>query len=103
MFLCFFTTIPNEEDMTEETDRKLIICTYLKGWWIIDFLSIVPINDIVEIFVSEEESGDLDDNNGTSMRGNLVIRAARGVKLYKLMRLFRLVKVFKLLKNKDKL
>jgi hypothetical protein len=48
MIFCFFTTYQNEETMLEITDRKTIVCDYLKSWFLVDLASILPINMIVE-------------------------------------------------------
>jgi potassium channel len=48
MIMCFFTSFSNEETMREVTEHKKIIWSYLKSWFIIDLLSILPINEIVE-------------------------------------------------------
>jgi hypothetical protein len=47
MILNFFTTIPQSEtSMNEVADRNLIIRDYLGDWFIIDLLSILPIEMI---------------------------------------------------------
>ena len=40
--LMFFTTIRVTDEALEIFDKKEIALTYMKGWFIIDFLSIVP-------------------------------------------------------------
>jgi len=47
MVLSFFTTVPDDENMTEITDRKIIACDYLTSWFPIDFVSILPIGTIL--------------------------------------------------------
>jgi len=73
--LNFFSVYPNEyEDYV--TDRKMIALTYLKGWFIFDVASILPIN----LFVSDGEGV------------NDLARLARLPRLYKLVKIFRIVK-----------
>jgi hypothetical protein len=47
MIMSFFTTIPDEENMTEITDRKTIAYDYLTSWFPIDLVSILPIGAIM--------------------------------------------------------
>ena len=51
---CFFVDIIfnfnsafNDDDFKIIDDRKVIACSYLKGWFAIDFLAIVPLNYMV--------------------------------------------------------
>ena len=70
--------------MYEITDKKEIAKRYLKFWFWIDIISILP----VELLMSSSETP-------TGM-----VRFARIGKLYKIMRLIRLTKVVKLLKDR---
>ena len=70
--------------MREVTDHGLIAKKYLKSWFIIDILSVVPI----DLFLSH-----------ALLDGNQLLRVLRIGKLYKMMRLFRMVRALKLLKN----
>jgi hypothetical protein len=97
MCMSFFTTFPDEESMTEVTNRKEIAYEYLTSWFPIDFISIVPIGTIMEAISPPK------DGESNSSSSNLLLRTAKLGKIYKFIRLFRLVKVFKILKNKDKL
>ena len=47
MCLSFFTTFPDEEEQTEITDRKAIAWDYLTTWFFIDFVSVLPISNIM--------------------------------------------------------
>jgi len=97
MILSFFTTIPDDENMCEITDRKTIAVDYLTSWFPIYFVSILPISTIMEAISPPK------DGESSSSSSNLLLRTAKLGKIYKFIRLFRLVKVFKILKNKDKL
>jgi hypothetical protein len=63
---------------------------YLKGWFIIDFLSTAPIDRIVEAGSSETSQGDT--------RAFKLVRFAR---LFRLLKLARMLKLFKLLQNAE--
>ena len=95
--LSFFTTIPDEENMCEITDKKKIAWDYLTSWFPIDFISILPVSEVM-LLISPPKEGE-----SPSSSSNLLLRTAKLGKIYKFIRLFRLVKVFKILKNKDKL
>jgi len=62
-------------------NRKEICCNYLKGWFSIDILAIMPF-DIVF----------------ASSKGNGIIRVARIGKLYKLVKITRLIRLLKVIK-----
>ncbi|CAI2381160.1 unnamed protein product [Moneuplotes crassus] len=71
----FFTVYTNRsEDFV--VSRKLIALNYLRGWFIIDFIAIIPVNYFY------------DPKQGV----NDLARLARLVRLYKLVKLFRIVK-----------
>jgi len=67
-------------------DRKVIAALYLKGWFLIDFLAIVPIDIIL-----------------SSFNYNEAIRLARIGRLYKLVKINKLMRVFKMMKEKSNL
>lgn len=70
----------NEVDLID--DPKVIACTYLKGWFLVDFVSILPVDLIFNI------------GGFTHM-----LRVARIGKLGKLVKLTRLLRVLKILKD----
>ena len=86
LILTFFTSISDENKVYEITDKKVIAREYLKGWFWIDLISIVPLDAILIA----------DENKAT-----ILARFAKIGKLYKLIRMVRLAKVFKLLKSKN--
>ena len=47
MILTFFTTIPDTENNTVITDKKTIALAYLKSWFFIDLISIIPIDRFI--------------------------------------------------------
>ncbi|CAI2381154.1 unnamed protein product [Moneuplotes crassus] len=73
--LNFFTVYTNRyEDYV--TDRRLIALNYLKGWFIFDIISILPIEYLI----------------GDTRGLNDLARLARVLRMYKLVKIFRLVK-----------
>lgn len=86
LVLTFFTSITDEHKVYEITNKKIIAKQYLKGWFWVDLISIIPVDLIL---VSVESSA------------TVLARFARIGKLHKLIRMVRLAKVFKLLKSKN--
>lgn len=70
------------------TDRKVIAKDYLKGWFTIDLLSIIPFDLMVQSQA----------NSVTNL-----VRVSRVGKLYRLVKLTRLIRLLKVLKEKSKL
>lgn len=68
--------------------HKAIAISYLKGWFIIDLISIVPIEPILAIFLRAK-----------SIQMNSLVKVGRISKLYKLMRFMRLTKLVRLIKK----
>lgn len=96
MVVIFNTAILNE-DQHEVTDRKLIAKEYLLSWFLIDFLSIFPIEVFVSSAVENEEA------NYDATYANRVARMSRISKLYRLAKITKLIRVFKILKSKKKI
>lgn len=84
IFLTFNTSYSDSENMKEIYDRKKIAIYYLKGWFIIDLLSIVPFDKLLNF------------NNV-----NAIAKFARIGRLYKIIRMTRLAKLLKLIKSKN--
>ena len=84
IILSFFTAIVND-DSDIITSKKKIAKAYLKFWFWIDLLSILPLDLI-------QKAG---------MNFNAILRFAKIGKIYKLIRLSRLAKLFKLLKRQN--
>jgi hypothetical protein len=84
IFLTFNTSYSDSENMKEIYDRKKIALNYLKGWFIIDLLSIVPFDKLLNF------------NNV-----NAIAKFARIGRLYKIIRMTRLAKLLKLIKSKN--
>lgn len=86
--LIIFNSAFYTEEFTLVQDRKAIAKNYIKTWFAIDLLAILPI----EFFF-----------RGGGSRANGMIRIARMGKLYKLVKLMRLFRILKVLKQKNKL
>lgn len=74
--------------MTEVRDYKSIALNYIKGWFFIDVLTVIPFDKIVPKL--EKRHSQISS----------VAKFARFGRLYKLIRMTRLAKLFKLLKSK---
>jgi len=86
IFLNFFTSIDDEQKVYSITDRKTIARKYLRGWFWVDVLAILPIDIVLK---------------STQTEATALARFAKIGKLYKLIRMIRLAKVLKLLKSKN--
>jgi hypothetical protein len=67
-------------------DRKQLAANYIKGWFTVDILAIIPFESIL----------DASNLNG-------LVRLAKIGRLYKLVKLTRLLRVLKIMKDKTKL
>jgi hypothetical protein len=85
IFLTFNTSYSETDAMLEIYDRKKIAIYYIKGWFIIDVISIIPFDFMLQ-----------GKTNVTA-----VAKFARIGRLYKLIRMTRLAKLLKLLKSKN--
>ena len=78
-------------DIGEIIDKKQIAIVYMKTWFIIDIISIFPIDILLSTTA---------DDSGTGTNTNVLVRFTKIGKLYKLIRILRLAKVLKILKSK---
>ena len=85
----FLTAYYTNDERIEKRINKIIF-HYLKSWFILDFISIIPINYIINKYISE------DNYNMSSL-----IKIAKLPKIYHIIRLFRLIKVFKFAKKNN--
>lgn len=84
-----FSTAYYDEYFQVIDDRAVIAKRYLRGWFLIDVLAIVPFDLILR------------GGNGSG-EFNSMVRFARLGRLYKLIKLTRLIRVFKIMKDKGK-
>ena len=84
IILTFLTSLYEADTGSEIVEKKVIARHYLKGWFWVDSISIIPLD-----FIMMEAQG----------QATILARFAKIGKLYKLMRMIRLTKVLKLLKS----
>jgi hypothetical protein len=89
--IIIFNTAYYQEDFKMIEDRKEIAKDYLRQWFAIDLVAILPFDLIMKLFTNEEASG------GKNL--NSIVRIARLGKLYKLVKLMRLIRILKILKQ----
>lgn len=85
--IIIFNTAYYDEDFKTVDDRRAIANGYLKSWFLIDVLSIVPFD-----LLYDSQAGGL----------NTMARFFRIGKMYKLLKLTRLLKIVKILKGRGK-
>ena len=49
-----FFSVYTDEDFVMIEERKEIACTYLKGWFIIDLVAILPLNLLIDAAPTEK-------------------------------------------------
>eukprot|EP00948_MAST-09A_sp_MAST-9A-sp1_P001674 g1674.t1 len=87
MILTARTAFWRNEELVYETRDSIILTTYLKSWFIIDFASTVPIDKIAVALAS-----------ASSTEGSSSGYALRSIKMVRIVRLIRLLKLARLLK-----
>lgn len=90
IIVTFFTAYHDESKINLVTDKKVIAKKYIKFWFWLDLLSILP----VDMFISSS------DENG-SLSG--VTRFSKMGRLYKMVRMLRMVKMIRLIKDRKKI
>ena len=88
IIVTFFTAYFDEIKLTLITDKKVIAKGYLKFWFWLDLVSIVPFDQILM-----KSNGDF---------GNMA-KFSRVGKLYKMIRMLRMVKMIRILKDRKKI
>lgn len=108
IFIMFSTTLPETDDYDEVTDRWIISKSYLKGWFFIDLLAILPFDyfshlwkggRILELCAEQE----VEERSQTKSDINNLLRVGKLEKVMKAIRILRMVKLMKLVKNSDEL
>jgi len=90
MVFCFFTSYTDKYIKREVTDIKLIANRYLRGWFWIDLMSIIPFEAILNTMQDETpDSG--------------FFRYTKLSKMSKIIRLLRLFKILKIIKANKRL
>ena len=89
LLINFRTTYISDKSGLEITDSKSIAITYLKGWFIVDFISILPYDQIREMYIKSNLQND----------NKAIIHDLP--RLLKALRLFKMAKVIKILKVRN--
>lgn len=97
VILTFFSAFELDDDIDCRivTDHKTIAKTYIKTWFFLDLISILPIDEIVKVFATGNTHSSLPN-------ANTLIRVARIGKIYKLSRFLRLSRLFYVFRSTSK-
>ena len=92
IIVTFLTAYHDESKINLITDRKEIAKKYLKFWFWLDVLSILPVDMLVP---------STDDSSGGSLTD--MTRFSRMGRLYKMVRMLRMVKMIRIIKDRKKI
>ena len=56
IIVAFCTTVPDDKNFTEIIDRGAIATNYLTGWFWVDFISIVPFDDLISAIMHRHDN-----------------------------------------------
>ncbi|OQS04106.1 Voltage-gated Ion Channel (VIC) Superfamily, partial [Thraustotheca clavata] len=84
--LIAFQTAYYTSERTLVVNKRTIMFTYLKGWFMIDFISTLPIDTIGGYFIA---------NSSQVLSSTKILRFLRIARIFKLIRLLKIGKVFK--------
>lgn len=87
-----------EVELNIEDKRFEIALIYLKGWFLIDLLSILPFELMIPNAIVDGQ-----EVVSSAENANSFVRITRISKLYKLVKITKLIRMFKILKNKKKI
>jgi len=87
-----FVSAYYDDEGTLVKDPKLLAKAYLKSWFIIDFLAVLPMDLIQQLFIDR-------DSSYTQVRYNFFLRLIRLPRLYRLLRILRINNIFKFIKG----
>ena len=93
-----FNSAIDDEDFRIIEDYGTIACAYLRSWFLIDILAIIPFDVIIMATVSGGGEG-----GGNSANLNKMIRVVRIGRMYKLIKLTKLLRIVKVVKEKSKI
>jgi len=85
--LSFRTAFENDDDNTLNISSSLIASRYLRGWFLVDFLSTVPFDTLLTLAMG------VDGTNPEALRSFKLIKIFRMIRLLKLARLFKLKRI----------
>jgi len=84
----FFTGFPDRQTGEKIYGFKEIACTYLSGWFLIDFLSTVPFSSVYKLFAGS--GGD----KAAALGSMKLLRTLRLLKLFRMFRVFKMEQLF---------
>ena len=94
-----FNTAYVQNEVHVITNRKKIAIAYIKSWFLIDLLSVVPFDLIFEYSLANPtDDAAAIQQAGTDSKLNQYIRISRVSKLYKLIKFTRMFRILKLMK-----
>ncbi len=79
-----------------EDDRKIIAFSYIKSWFFIDILAVLPFELIANLTASDNNENMLEDDGPDNY--NQFVRITRVSKLYKLVKITRIIRLIKIAK-----
>lgn len=91
MLLTFFTIIPDSQNGGFISDKKKIAISYLKGWFAVDLISILPIDKIAQ------------GASAKLVQFTKFSRFSRFARLIRLFRIIRMAKMFRLCKDRKRI
>jgi len=91
-----FRTVIVLENGTCETSSKAIATKYLKGWFVLDFMSTFPFDHVGAAVAA---AGDGGGGDNSSLRSLKVIRVLRLLRLVKILRLAKLARIVTMLED----
>jgi hyperpolarization activated cyclic nucleotide-gated potassium channel 2 len=99
MIVTFFTVLQDEDNGELCFDRKTIAVSYLSGWFWIDLVSIMPIDQIIKQF-TEAGSG----ANGLKLaKLSRLTRISKFAKFVRLLKIVRMTKLLRLCKDRKRI
>ena len=99
IFATFFKAY-QREDFGMEHDLKTVAVNYLKGWFAIDLMAVIPFDVIMNDIQSIGSEG---SSAAATNQYNKLVRVTRIGKLYRLVKITKLLRVLKMFKGKGKL
>ena len=55
IIVTFFTIYNNKNDMVDVIDRKQIAINYIRTWFFIDLISIVPLDEVIKVMSFKDD------------------------------------------------
>jgi len=86
ILVSFNTGIIDQKTFFLISNRAKIACHYLKSWFIIDLLAVVPFESLIKIFSESDQPGSLDNditNFGKVAKFSRIYRAIKMVRMFK--------------------